>query len=81
MGINNNDLSTEVKKQARKLESVEVDLINRIHKLEALVTQLVGTVEGLRVDIQGMQKRKEQVQTRESSQQVMIPKQHTYTIT
>lgn len=71
-GISNNDLSTEVKKQAREMESTKLKPTSHTDKLEALVQQLVGTIEGLCLDIQGLNKDKEHIHNGESSQQVFL---------
>lgn len=65
--VSNNDLSAEVKKQAREMESIKTELTSCMDKFEALVQQQVGTMEGLRSDIQGLKKGKH-VQDKESSQ-------------
>lgn len=67
VGVSNNDLAVEVKKHAREMESTKIELTSRMDKLEVLVQQLVGTMEGLRSDIQGLRKGKVHVHD-ESSQ-------------
>lgn len=50
--VSNNDLATEVKRQAKGLENTKAELTTRMVTLETMMQQLMGTVENLFLDIQ-----------------------------